>query len=152
MLEISFGENMKNINNYLAIFATLFFVVIIFQSVFAQNLPTISPAEAQKLSSENKAIILDVREVDEIMVGKIKGSKEIPLSLMTSDKVRFEKEVELLPKDKEILVYCRSGRRSGIVGSKLKEKGYTVKNLGGFSDWEKAGFPIEKVSCFASKC
>lgn len=143
---------MKNINYYLALFGSLFFVVIFFQSVFAQNLPTISPVEALKLSTENKAIIVDVREVDEIIQGKIKGSKEIPLSLMTSDKVRFEKELELLPKDKEILVYCRSGRRSGIVGAKLKEQGYTVKNLGGFSEWEKANLPTEKVSCFSSKC
>lgn len=143
---------MKNISNYFAVFASLFFVAIILKSVFAQNLPTISPSDALKLSVENKAIIVDVREVEEIMSGKIKGSKEIPLSLMTSDKVRFEKELELLPKDKEILVYCRSGRRSGIVGTKLKEKGYNVKNLGGFTDWEKAGLPTEKASCFTTKC
>lgn len=143
---------MKNISNYFAVFASLFFVAIILKSVFAQNLPTISPSDALKLSVENKAIIVDVREVEEIMSGKIKGSKEIPLSLMTSDKIRFEKELELLPKDKEILVYCRSGRRSGIVGAKLKEKGYNVKNLGGFTDWEKAGLPTEKASCFATKC
>ncbi len=143
---------MKNISQYLAVFASLFVVGIIFKSVFAQSLPTISPTDASKLAGENKAIIVDVREVDEIMNGKIKGSKEIPLSLMTSEKQRFEKELELLPKDKEILVYCRSGRRSGIVGAKLKEKGYNVKNLGGFSDWEKAGLPTEKASCFATKC
>lgn len=143
---------MKNISSYLTIFASLFVVAIILKSALAQNLPTISPLDAQKLSGENKAIILDVREVEEIMAGKIKGAKEIPLSLMTSDKVRFEKELELLPKDKEILVYCRSGRRSGIVGTKLKEKGYNVKNLGGFTDWEKAGLPTEKTSCFATKC
>jgi rhodanese-related sulfurtransferase len=143
---------MKNISNYFAVFASLFFVAIILKSVFAQNLPTISPSDALKLSVENKAIIVDVREVEEIMSGKIKGSKEIPLSLMTSDKIRFEKELELLPKDKEILVYCRSGRRSGIVGAKLKEQGYNVKNLGGFTDWEKAGLPTEKASCFATKC
>lgn len=143
---------MKNISNYLAVVGSLFIVAIIFKSAFAQNLPTITPDEALKLSQNNKAIIIDVREVDEIMNGKIKGAKEIPLSLMTSDKMRFEKELELLPKDKEIIVYCRSGRRSGIVGVKLKEKGYNVKNLGGFSDWEKAGLPIEKTSCFASKC
>lgn len=143
---------MKNISQFLTVFASLFIMAIIFKSVFAQNLPTISPTEALKLTVDNKAIIVDVREVDEMMNGKIKGSKEIPLSLMTSDKERFEKELELLPKDKEILVYCRTGRRSGIVGAKLKEKGYNVKNLGGFSDWEKAGLPTEKTSCFASKC
>lgn len=143
---------MKNITNYLAILGSLFFVAIIVKSVYAQNLPAITPNEALKLSQEKKAIIVDVREVEEIVTGKVKGAKEIPLSIMSSDTARFEKELELLPKDKEIIVYCRSGRRSGIVGAKLKEKGYNVKNLGGFSDWEKARLPTEKTSCFASKC
>lgn len=143
---------MKNISNYLAFVGSLVFVVVLIKMTFAQTLSTITPNEAFDLEKQQKAIIVDVREVDETLNGKIKGAKEIPLSLMSSDKARFEKELELLPKDKEILIYCRSGRRSGIVGAQLKAKGYQVKNLGGFSDWEKSGLPTEKSSCFSSKC
>lgn len=143
---------MKNISNYVAIAGSLLFVFVLVKVTMAQSLPSISPKEAFELEKMQKAIIVDVREVDEVLNGKIKGAKEIPLSLMGSDKTRFEKELEMLPKDKEILVYCRSGRRSGIVGAQLKAKGYQVKNLGGFSDWEKSGLPTEKSSCFSSKC
>jgi rhodanese-related sulfurtransferase len=33
--------------------------------------------------------------------------------------------------DKTIILFCRSGRRSGLVGEALKTKGYKVLNLGG---------------------
>ena len=68
---------MKNISSYLTIFASLFVVAIIVKSALAQSLPTISPFDAQKLSGENKAVIVDVREVEEIMAGKIKGGQKL---------------------------------------------------------------------------
>lgn len=143
---------MKILGNSMAYLGTAVFIFVIMKAVFADGLTNISPSEANDAVKAGKAIILDVREVDEIMQGKIKGAKELPLSIMSNDKTRFDKEVELLPKEKEVYVYCRSGRRSGIVGGVLKNKGFNVKNLGGFSAWESAGLPVEKMSCFATKC
>lgn len=39
-----------------------------------------------------------------------------------------------LPKDQTLLVYCRSGRRSGIAKQSLESLGYTVVNVGGLRE------------------
>jgi hydroxyacylglutathione hydrolase len=50
-----------------------------------------------------------------------------------------------IPKDKPILLYCRSGNKSGIATSILRKTGITnIINLsGGINEWIKAGLPIE---------
>ena len=47
--------------------------------------------------------------------------------------------------DKEIILYCRSGKRAGVVGSTLAAQGHKVANAGGFKDWAAAGLPVRKV-------
>ena len=51
--------------------------------------------------------------------------------------LRENKAEEMLPdKDKLVLVYCRSGRRSKIASESLAKLGYTnVKEFGGIIDW-----------------
>lgn len=74
--------------------------------------------------------ILDVREEDEVICGKIPGSVNIPLG-----KVR--KNLDKLPKDREIIVSCKSGARAYIVECYLRQQGYNVKNLsGGYVVWQ----------------
>ncbi len=92
----------------------------------------ISPQEAKKIMDEHTdIIILDVREQEEFDEGHIKGSILIPYTEIS------ERAEEMLPdKDKEILVYCRSGRRSKIAAEALVKLGYTnVKEFGGIIDW-----------------
>ena len=47
---------------------------------------------------------------------------------------------------KEIIFYCRSGRRSGAVAAILAGQGYKVANAGSSKDWSAAGLPTRKVS------
>ncbi len=58
--------------------------------------------------------------------------------------------LDKLPKDKnaKIVLYCRSGRMSGIAGETLTDLGYTnVSHLaGGMLDWERNGYEIIKRS------
>lgn len=93
----------------------------------------ISQKEAKKImDSGEEHIVLDVREQDEYDAGHIPGAILIPYTLID------EKAPELL-KDKsaQILVYCRSGRRSKIAAEALAKLGYTnVKEFGGIIDWE----------------
>ena len=92
----------------------------------------ITPQKAKEImDSEENIIILDVREQDEFDEGHIKGA--ILLSY-TETESRAE---ELLPdKNQQILVYCRSGRRSKIASETLAKLGYTnVKEFGGIIDW-----------------
>jgi rhodanese-related sulfurtransferase len=106
--------------------------------VYASSPDSISPLDAQKLLATNQAVVVDVREIDEVLTGTIKNSINIPMSHMSNNKSSFDNQVEKLPKDKTVIVFCRSGRRSGIVGGILKKKGFKVLNLGGYEDWKKA--------------
>jgi rhodanese-related sulfurtransferase len=50
-----------------------------------------------------------------------------------------------LPKDRVILVVCRSGGRSSAAARELSAAGYEVINMrGGMIDWQSAGLPIRK--------
>ncbi len=98
----------------------------------------ITPQEAKKImDSGEEHIILDTREQDEFDEGRIPGAILIPYTEIE------ERSEEILPdKDKLILVYCRSGRRSKIASESLAKLGYTnVKEFGGIIDWP---YEIEK--------
>ena len=92
----------------------------------------ITAEEAKKImDSGEEHIILDTREQDEFDEGHIAGSILIPYTEIEN------KAEEMLPdKDAQILVYCRSGRRSKIASESLAKLGYTnVKEFGGIIDW-----------------
>ena len=98
----------------------------------------ITAEEAKKImDSGEEHIILDAREQDEFDEGHIPGAILIPYTEIEN------KAIELLPdKDKLILVYCRSGRRSKIAAEALSKLGYTnVKEFGGIIDWP---YEVEK--------
>ena len=93
----------------------------------------ITPEEAKKImDSGEEHIILDTREQDEFDEGHIPGAILIPYTEIEN------KAEEMLPdKDAQILVYCRSGRRSKIASESLAKLGYTnVKEFGGIIDWK----------------
>ena len=98
----------------------------------------ITPQEAKRImDSGEEHIILDTREQDEFDQGHIPGAILIPYTEIEN------KAEEMLPdKDKLILVYCRSGRRSKIAAESLAKLGYTnVKEFGGIIDWP---YEVEK--------
>ena len=93
----------------------------------------ITAADAKKImDSGEEHIILDTREQDEFDEGHIAGAILIPYTEIEN------KAEEMLPdKDAQILVYCRSGRRSKIAAESLSKLGYTnVKEFGGIIDWK----------------
>ncbi len=92
----------------------------------------ISAKEAKNIiDSEEEYIIIDVREQEEFDEGHIPGAILIPYEQIA------EKADKMLPdKDKQILVYDRSGRRSKIAAESLANIGYTnIKEFGGIIDW-----------------
>ncbi len=93
----------------------------------------ISQSEAKKIIEESDDfIIVDAREQYEYEEGHIEGA------ICISHEEIGEKAEKLLPdKDKLILIYCRSGRRSKLAAQTLSDLGYTnVKEFGGIIDWE----------------
>ena len=92
----------------------------------------ISPEEAKKImDTEEDIVILDVREQDEYDSGHIPGAVLLPYTEIE------EKAEKMFPdKKQQILVYCRSGRRSKIASESLAKLGYTnIKEFGGIIDW-----------------
>nr|WP_311565846.1 rhodanese-like domain-containing protein [Peptoniphilus grossensis] len=71
------------------------------------------------------AFIIDVREDEEVFeTGTIKGALHIPMMTVPNN-------LNKIPKDREIYILCRSGRRSYEVASYLSELGYNAINLKG---------------------
>ncbi len=90
--------------------------------------------------NSGKAVIVDVRELNEWNAGHLKGALLAPMS-----KLRREAEVKdllkLLPKDKILYTHCKAGGRALICGDILKEHGYDVRPLKpGYADLIQAGF------------
>lgn len=98
------------------------------------------PAEiglSEALAKRNSgAFILDVREPEEWREYHVPNSTLIPLGTL-------EARVNELPRDKELVVVCRSGNRSATGRDILKKAGFTqVTSLaGGLSQWKAAGYP-----------
>jgi len=71
-----------------------------------------------------------VREQNEIAGGRIHGARHIPLGEILQRTDEIEKE-------KEHIIVCRSGNRSGLASEWLQERGFKIKNMtGGMSEWK----------------
>lgn len=83
-------------------------------------------------------ILVDVRTQQEWeQDGHIEGATLIPLDQLPSQ------AADELPKDAEIVVYCRSGNRSAEAADYLASNGYTdVNDMGGIQDWTAAGYDV----------
>lgn len=95
----------------------------------------------RKKLTDQKAVLLDVREQHEWDDGHLQGARLLPLSELKG-KIDPAKLVKTLPKDQVVYVHCQSGRRSLTAASILTRSGYDVRPLKeGFKDLLKAGFP-----------
>ena len=105
----------------------------------------ISPADTAKLVAEGKAVLVDVREPAEWLESGV-AAPAVLLPKSEFDDGRAGGWNDFLAKvgDKEIIIYCRSGKRSDAVAKALAEKGHPVANAGGFKDWQAAGLPTRK--------
>ena len=92
----------------------------------------ISAEDAKKLmDTESDYIIVDARTTEEFAEGHIPDAVLIP-----EYEIADRAPSELPDKERLILVYCRSGRRSKIASQALADLGYTnVKEFGGILDW-----------------
>jgi rhodanese-related sulfurtransferase len=101
----------------------------------------ISLAEFDKLRTDKKFQIVDVRSPGEFASGHVPGATNININ--ASD---FEKRVEALGRDKPCLVYCAAGVRSARAVGKMNRLGFLEVSdfSGGWSEYKKAGKPVEK--------
>jgi rhodanese-related sulfurtransferase len=99
----------------------------------------LSPDELAAKLKDGNVRLIDVRTDAEVAEGTIPGAEHIPLD-------QFDPAKLDLSDGREVVLYCRSGRRSGIAGEKLAAAtGGPVEHLeGGILAWEAAGQPVAK--------
>ena len=127
--------------NWVMILMWFFLLGMIINS-FLKSSYDISPQQAVLLMShENGSLVVDVREDSEYQSGHIKDSIHIPMNALKSRMSELDKY-----KDKNIILGCRSGSRSGRACSILKKGGFDkVHNLrGGVLAWENDNLPMTK--------
>lgn len=81
-------------------------------------------------------VVIDVREKEELSEGMLEGATSFPLSRMENDK-NWKKDFVSMTQGKNIYLYCRSGRRSGIAQDILKKNQIKSKNAGGYQELKK---------------
>jgi phage shock protein E len=87
---------------------------------------------------DEAAFVLDVRSPEEYASGHVPGAVNIPYDQIAS-------RIAEVPKDQDVVLYCRSGRRAGIAAEVLAGQGYTrLQHLeGDIVAWVDKGRPIE---------
>jgi rhodanese-related sulfurtransferase len=93
---------------------------------------------ADRLTSAEPPLVVDVRAQSERAQKRIAGSVHIPLT-------RLNERMSEIPRDTPVLVHCAGGYRSSIAASLLQREGHpNVSELaGGMTAWEGAGLPVE---------
>ena len=111
----------------------------VLQNPHFQEVQDVTPEQVQK--SQGQISIIDVREDDEWIgeLGHIGSAKLINLG-------KLPDKVSEVPKDKTVVIVCRSGGRSARATAFLKQQGYThVYNmLGGMILWNQKGLPVTR--------
>ncbi|MEN3942374.1 rhodanese-like domain-containing protein [Prosthecobacter sp. SYSU 5D2] len=97
----------------------------------------ISPSQLKQLIANGECHLVDVREPVEHAEEHIREARLIPLG-------ELEKRAAELPKDKPLVIHCRSGKRGTQAQEKLMKLGFgQVQNLeGGIQAWKAAGLPV----------
>jgi len=105
--------------------------------------PSISPSEAASRVAAGTAVLIDVREPDEWKSGAAEPALLCSFSDLRGARDQW-KAVLAANRDKELIVYCASGARSGIAADMLRREGFKVVNAGGFGGWRSAGLPVRQ--------
>ncbi len=97
--------------------------------MFGPQVPTVAASQVRP-----DAYLLDVREIDEWDAGHAPDAHHLPM-------MELPARMAEVPTDREVVVVCRSGGRSGQVVSYLMGNGWdNVTNLdGGMHQWVAAG-------------
>ena len=108
---------------------------------------TITPAEALKLSNEDKCNLIDIREKGELdKMGRVENSNHIPrgmLEFWLDPNSPYFKDGKL-DMNKEMVLFCAGGLRSALAAKSLKEMGFEkVSHIdGGFAAISQSDFKI----------
>lgn len=105
-----------------------------------QNINHIASKDAYEKIKQGKAILLDIREWEEIEIFAYDVEPQIILPMS-----EFNYRHHEIPTDREVIIACNSGSRSSQLTLYLKEKQYNnVVNLfGGIQEWLVQQLPVK---------
>lgn len=108
-----------------------------FRNMFGPSVASVTVQEAADLQTDG-ALLVDVREPNEFAQGRAEGAVLMPLGQLNS---RFEE----LPRDRQLLMVCRTGGRSSNATQFLASQGFdqAVNVNGGMVAWHNAGLPMK---------
>lgn len=123
------------------IFAVLTLSSFSCKEASATNIKVISTQEMQTLLKMDQVQLVDVRTPKEFKGGYIETAQNIDFKSPT-----FEADILKLDKEKPVLLYCHSGRRSASCAEKLQEAGFTkIYDLeGGISRWKHEKLEVKQ--------
>ncbi|WP_375580995.1 rhodanese-like domain-containing protein [Marivirga tractuosa] len=108
------------------------------QSLYKNTVSLIQPQEVKEKLNREDVVILDTRSAKEYSVSHLPNAKFVGYD-------HFDvSQLEVIPKDKEIIVYCSVGYRSEKIGEKLQEAGFeNVSNIyGGIFQWKNEDLDV----------
>lgn len=108
----------------------------------ATDLKNLDPQETREvIQNVEELIILDIRRPDEVRTGHIEGARNI--DFYDRD---FQRRLDSLDKETPYLIYCRTGRRSGVTIEYMQTAGFKrIYHLQkGIVSWVQAGLPLAR--------
>ena len=92
--------------------------------------------DVESAAAASDVVILDVREYEEWMSGRVPDAVHIPMSELMA-------RVDEIDRTKRVICVCRSGNRSARVTAWLRQQGFDAVNMtGGMSAWASFGHPL----------
>lgn len=110
------------------------------------EVPKVTAEEAHELISGRDALLVDVRDAQEIgVLGMLKGAVNVSRGMLEFRAAPYgSNHNPEFRAERPVVLYCASGGRAALAGKTLREMGYgEVYNLGGFKQAVNSGFPTE---------
>lgn len=109
----------------------------VFLAALLFTIPVLAERGAPSLSGQ--PLVIDVRTAGEYRQSHASAAINIPYEEIADRIAAFAPD-----RDARIVLYCRSGRRSGIAEQALRQLGYRqVENRGGLHDMRRDGYRID---------
>lgn len=102
----------------------------------------IGTLDATRLMNSENAVLLDVRDAQEVSAGRLPNAVHIPLAQLKARAGELAKSTA-----RPVIVYCERGQRGRKAVGVLGKNGFAQVYLlrGGYRAWKDAGLPVQKV-------
>ena len=100
----------------------------------------VTPRDVQRMQQDGADVVyLDVREPNEWNLGRLPGAVHIPRGTLET------KVEQVIPRGREVVIYCAGGNRSALAADTLQQMGYEkVSSMsGGWREWVQSGGAVE---------